>query len=236
MRLKSALYCLFPATFFLLPGAGSATICGDAYYNHTINWPQTSDLYFTVAGAPASTCGDLYVSRNGSAYQKTAGWICTDGAGTATKGPWTYASQTGDETAYGYIDWGTCTSPTVEHIWDVSNPTATVSSSAPSNFYGSASDNTWGAGFDSSWTFCYGEYADVTTPTTTWWNGSGYSGTSQTLWTITCSGMPSHSISWSTTSAQRPALSDHQSGHHYLWTVWIWDGGHWGTASTSFWY
>ena len=79
----------------------------------------------------------------------------------------------------------------------------------------------------SSWLFAW---------TTTWWNGSGYSGTSQTFWTINCSGMPSHSISFSTTSAQRPPVAAHQSGHTYVWTVWIWDGGHWGTANTRFTY
>ena len=63
-----------------------------------------------MAGAPANTCGDLWTNRNGAGFSnESSGWICTDGAGTATKGPW--YSNSSDETAYVYINWGTCTSP-----------------------------------------------------------------------------------------------------------------------------
>lgn len=41
---------------------------------------------------------------------------------------------------------------------------------------------------------------------------------------------------WYTTSAQRPEISDHQSGHSYVWYVWIWDGGHYGGNLTAFGY
>jgi hypothetical protein len=238
MRTKYVLSVLAPAALILHLGTARATVCGDAYFNHDIDFPNTGNLYYTVAGAPANTCGDLYADRNGSGFQlNAAGWICTDGSGTATKGPWTYAGQADDETANVYIDWGSCTSPVRNHIWDIDGPVATITTSAPSDFAGYAQDDTWGAGFDNSWTYCYGTYYDQTA--NRYWDLSTYSDTSEDFVTCSYSGASGPGdmfLTWSTTSAQRPEVSDHQSGHHYVWKIWIWDGGHWGTETTEFTY
>lgn len=222
---------VFAAAGLCLQAApGAATICGSAYFNHDINWPSTSDLYFSVAGAPANTCGDLWGWRNGSGYTLEAGgWICTDSLGQATKGPWNASTHSSDETAYNFIDWGTCTSNEVKHIFDVTAPVPSITSSIPSAFSGSASDGTWGAGFDASWSVCYAEYYDATIGR--WWSsGSGsYSSTSPVYESCSISGMPSLFVTW---SASQPG--SHQAGHHYYWTVWIWDGGQWGTDTGDF--
>ena len=128
----------------LSSGTAWAT-CGAAYFNNDITWWHNSPLYFSVAGAPANTCGDLYAQRNADAgFDFEAGdWICTDGSGNATKGPWLWQYQGDDETASAYIDWGSCNSPVASHIWDKGWPTASVTSSCPSAFSGTATDDTW---------------------------------------------------------------------------------------------
>lgn len=204
--------------------------CGAAYFNNDITWWHNSPLYYSVAGAPANTCGDLYAQRNADAgFDLEAGdWICTDGSGNATKGPWLWQNQGDDETASAYIDWGSCTSPVASHIWDKGWPTASVTSSCPSAFSGTASDDTWGAGFDSDWAICEGEFKNTTTGK--WYDpGSGaYDSNYFTTVTCTCSGMPSMSITWSC-----PLPSTHVSGHHYLWSGWVFDGGQWNNPQTD---
>jgi hypothetical protein len=230
MRGKNALLLLMLALFLPL-GSAWATTCGSAYFNHEINYPSTSDLYFSVAGSPANTCGDLWAWRNGNGFNmEAAGWICTDGQGQATKGPWSASSHSTDETAYAYIDWGTCESNVVTHIWDVTPPVPQITSNVPSAFSGTASDGSWGAGFDSHWAYCLAEYYDATSGR--WWTaGTGsYSETSNSWASCSLSGMPSLSVSWS--ASQLP--SSHQGGHHYYWTIWVFDGGQWGTSTTDF--
>lgn len=119
-----------------------------------------------------------------------------------------------------------------KHIWDVDPPSAYITSSAPSDFYGSAFDDAWGAGFNDDWSYCYAEYYDGTTGK--YWDLSGYNATSETFIVCSFSGMPAMSVSWYTTTSQRPT-SGHVSGHHYYWRVKVWDGGHWSTmAETDF--
>ena len=220
MQLKYAVPVFVPVALLISLGPASATYCGDAYFNHDIDWPNTSSLYYSVAGAPPNTCGDLYADRNGSGYVlNAADWICTDSYGNATKGPW--SSNPDDETASVYIDWGTCFSPIRSHIWDVDPPTVDVTSSCPGTFAGTASDDDWGAGFDSDWAACYGAYYDSTTDR--WWDpGTGqYNATEAVILFCTCSGMPSLDITWS--CGTKP--SSHTSGHNYTWYAWSWDGG-----------
>jgi hypothetical protein len=236
MRMKSALSILAPAALLLQVSAASAAVCGDAYYNHEIDWPSTPSLYYSVAGAPPNTCGDLMASRNGGAYVRGAGWICTDSNGNATKGPW--SSNPVDETANVYIDWGTCTSPVRRHIWDVTPATVSITSNVPLNFSGSASDAAWGAGFNASWTQCNANYRFNSVAGPRWWSPStgGYTSTSQIDLPCTIAGAPSPLIGWGTASTQRPAYGVHLQGGHYTWQVRIYDGGQWVSSSTSFLY
>ncbi|HEX2224333.1 MAG TPA: hypothetical protein VHN15_09010, partial [Thermoanaerobaculia bacterium] len=183
------------------------------------------------AGAPANTCGNLWAWRNGNGYNLEAGgWICTDANGNATKGPWHWSSQADDETGYAYIDWGTCTSPVASHIWDVDPPSATVTSSCPSSFSGTASDDAWGAGFNSSWSICEADFYNASTGR--WWNPSTgtYSSTAPVYVACTCSGMPSLNITWSCPT--KP--TSHTPGNSYSWTIWVYDGGQWGADDCGF--
>jgi hypothetical protein len=211
-----------------------------AYFNHDINWWFTSDLYFSVAGCPANSCGDLWTYRNGGGWQQTGGWICTDGSGNATKGPWTYAGQSGDETAYAYIDFSGTTTNVVSHIWDKSAPSVNITSAGgapPSSFYGSANDVAWGAGFDSSWSDCIMafEHYDSGTGTYNYWtptSGGTYSTTTNIYVPCTISGQPSLNVTWSASSI--PPTSAHVSGECYWWYVWLYDGGQWGSDVYGF--
>lgn len=237
MRVKTALSILVPTVLILQAGTAWATHCGDAYFSREINWPQHSTLYYTVAGAPPNTCGDVWVDRNGGGYQVTQDWICSDANGNATKGPWYHSNQTDDETAYAYVDWGSCTTPVRKHIWDVNPPhQPTINSSVPSDFYGTASDNDWGAGFNDDWAICEGEYYNRTTGK--WWSHvtGAYDVSSFFYPPCSFSGMPSLNVNWSTSTSQRPALDDHVSGNQYRWRIWVWDGGQWNQRTVEFTY
>jgi hypothetical protein len=240
-RMKFAL-AISPLLLFLTTGIASAN--GSAYFNYTINWPQTPDLYFTVAAGPASTCGDLVINRNGTTTT-TPGWLCTDGSGNSTKGPWSWANQANDETASAYILWPNGTTTNVaSHIWDKSAPTATNSSSGtpPTSYSGTGSDTTYGACFNSNWSTVISSFEDLTTGLF-WLSGlSSYSASTPTRCrpatgcptphvTGTLSGMPSCSVTWST---DFPPTSAYVSGHSYLWTTCVFDGGQYGCTSLSF--
>jgi hypothetical protein len=235
MRRKVLIPGLMSAALLAPLASAHATTCGSASYNHDINWYATSDLYYTVLG-PASTCGDLWCSRNGGGYVLNASnWICTNSLGDATKGPWSSSSQTSDETSYCYIDWHSCTSPVQEHIWDITDPVATVDTGYPNSFTGTASDGTWGAGFDSSWAYCQTEMYDATPGVGVWWDFSAHSwtGTSPSYGPCTLSGMPSYNVTWSAPTSSFPTLS---SGHHYYWKVLVWQGTNQGIKTVDFWY
>ena len=104
MRTKRALLTLASLALILQAGPSWA-VGGTGSFNTIINWELSPDLYYNINGAPANVCGDLYANRNGAGYTVTYGWVCTDGSGNATKGPWTWANQNGDEDAYAYIAW-----------------------------------------------------------------------------------------------------------------------------------
>jgi hypothetical protein len=235
MRPKFTFLVLGFAAVLLHPIRGWAD-CGSAYFSDTINWPQNPTLYYSIAGAPANSCGDLYASRNGSAYNlESAGWICTDGSGNATKGPWYWSNQTHDETAYAFIYFpaANCQTPNRKHIWDVNPPTVAITTCGPSSFQGTASDGTWGAGFDSAWASCLAGFYDSTTDR--WWVPStgSYSEPNVNLNYCTCNGMPSLSVTWSCSS--KP--TSHTPGHNYIWYAWSFDGGQVSSpASCSFTY
>src|ERR1700681_1247844 len=153
-------HALVTALAFCALAAFSARVAsagGSAYFNHDINWQYTGDLYFSVAGGPANTCGDLWADRNDAGFTITSGWLCTDANGNSTKGPWSWANQASDETAFVYIRWpdGSSTNGGATHIWDKSAPTAAITSGGgapPSSFSGTGSDTQYGACFNSNWT------------------------------------------------------------------------------------
>lgn len=238
MRRKLVLSVLAPAVLVVQVGAASAAVCGDAYFNHEIDWPNTPSLYYTVAGAPPNTCGDLWANRNGGGWVQGVDWICTDSNGTATKGPW--SSNPDDETASVYIDWGTCTSPVRTHIWDVGAPATYISSSVPGGFYGYSWDEAWGAGFNASWSSCTAEYIQEPTGATgrRWWSpaSNGYTASVAQYVPCTIQGMPSLSVTWSTTTSTRPWAPSHIPGVTYTWRVWVFDGGQSGLDSVTFTY
>jgi hypothetical protein len=217
-RVVVSLVCvLFPAL----------ALAQTASFSSSINWSQTPNLYFNVNGGPATMCGDLVTTRNGSLLTAT-GWICTDANGNATRGPWTWSGTPSDQTDTNvHINWanGTTTYATTGHVWDKTCPNVTISSAVPgSSFSGSATDNTWGAGFDSSWTFIIAHYLDLTTGMY-WGGGSSYSAV-DTGWYGSAAPLPSHSIGWSLPNASVPPTSAHISGHNYIWIMDVYDGDH----------
>lgn len=235
MRPRLTLLVLGFASLLLCPTRGW-TQCGSAYFSDPISWYTNPTLYYSVAGAPANTCGDLYASRNGSGFNLEAtGWLCTDASGNATKGPWYWSNQTNDETADVFISFpsANCGTPTRRHIWDVNAPTAAITTCGPSNFQGTGSDGSWGAGFDSAWASCLSGYLDNTTGL--YWDPStgSYSALGGLLISCTCNGMPSLNITWSCSS--RP--TSHTPGHTYTWYALVFDGAQYSpSASCSFTY
>jgi hypothetical protein len=175
-----------------------------------------------VIDGPANTCGELNSYRNGS-WLFAPGWLCTDGIGNATKGPWYTASgnQTDDPS---FIRWSAGSTTTNDwHIWDSSCPDISFGSSVPPNSWaGSASDAVYGACFKTS-TRVFSTYKD-TSSNTYWTPGMGsYSTSSYTEVNGSLSGAPGCSVTWGSNS--RPAASAHTPGHTYEWSVCISDGG-----------
>lgn len=207
---------------------------GVASFSSSINWSQTPPLYFNVNGGPLNTCGDLVATRNGTT-STTPGWLCTDFNGNATKGPWTWANQSGDEFARVYISWpdGRQTT-TAWHIWDKTCPLMSPIQAFgyTSTFSGTASDGTNGGGFTSAWTGIKLTYFDR--DTLQYWNPSTgtYSLSTAPNIDATITGLgslpnsPSYSLTWSGTVAahQVPSNAAHDPSHHYTWAAHLLDG------------
>jgi len=225
--MRKKLLQLLPATALLLQTMPAEAV-GTGQYSHDINWANSGNLYYYVTGGPPSTCGDLWVYRNSGPWVETAGWLCTDSSGNATKGPWTWAGQVGDETAYSYIEWPVPygTTNIDSHIWDKTCATTTigVSGSPPASFSGSATDVAWGAGFSGAWTQCLIDYRNTTTGK--YWDPATGSYSSNTPPVIGCtvSGMPSMSVTWAATQRPGSGSPPHVSGNCYSWTVYVTDG------------
>jgi len=233
--MKSLLGVLISVGLMVALGAAPALASnGQAYFNYDVNWWNTPNLYFTVAGGPPNTCGDLWADRNGSGNVWNAGgWLCTDSYGNATKGPWTYANQNGTETAYVFIQWpdGSKTN-TAKHVWDKTAPTVTINSpvaSPPTYFYGTAADG-WGAGFNANWASCMMSFRDEVTHK--YWAAGSYSESSRVAYSCQMFGMPSTLVSWGQPQSSLPSV--HNAGHCYTWTVEIFDGGNITSASRYF--
>ena len=141
---------------------------GTSKYTRNLSWPGTSFSY-VVQGGPPNTCGDIHTYRNGNWHAAT-GWLCTDGTGYGTKGPWyvTTSYPGADQTdAESYIRWpNTMTTTSTSSIIDVTPPTVTITPNT--TFFGSASDGPWGIGFSREWTRVELRYRDDTTGS--FWN------------------------------------------------------------------
>jgi hypothetical protein len=146
-------------------------LTGQSSYSGTYNWPGTN-FVFRVFGGPPSTCGDIHTFRNGS-WVIANGWICTDGAGNATKGPWyitpTFPGQNQTDNPT-YIQWpnGTTTTQTW-HVIDTIHPTVSIYTSGV-KFHGTATAALWGSGFNAAWTSVQLFFQDDTTGL--YWNSS----------------------------------------------------------------
>lgn len=207
---------------------------GVASFSSSINWSQTPPLYFNVNGGPLNTCGDLVATRNGTT-STTPGWLCTDSNGNATKGPWTWANQSGDELAHSYIKWpnGTQTND-AWHVWDKTCPAMSPGQAFgyTSTFSGTASDGINGAGFTSAWTAVKLTYFDR--DTLQYWNPSTDTYSSSTAPNIDANitglgslpNSPSYSLTWSgtVTGHQVPSSAAHDPSHHYTWAAHLLDG------------
>ncbi len=98
--MRSILLALVFCAALMQPMSASA-ISGTADFDPDINWQHSPPLYFTITGGPPNTCGALWVKRNAGTFTSSGfgsngtGWLCTDGSGNATKGPWYYNNQQG---------------------------------------------------------------------------------------------------------------------------------------------
>jgi hypothetical protein len=196
---------------------------GTGYFNYTRNWELTPDLSYYVQGGPANTCGEANVNRNGTWYF-TSSWLCTDGSGDAEKGPWSWASQSGDETAEAFIRWPDSSATSTDwHYWDKQCPSVgiyAVFNPPPASWEGNADDPAFGACFGAGWTSVYATFQE-TNPTTNavryWSQGAGaYYGFSPSEVAGSLSGLPTCGAEWTTPF---PPGSAHNSGYRYRWTV-----------------
>ncbi len=165
-------------------------------------------------------------------------WVCTDGSGNASKGPWTWAGQSGDEDGYFYISWpGGSTTNIAHHIWDKTAPSISIDAftvtwpTYPSSFTGTANDGSYGSGFSANFgsdagvgyatnSLCKVQFWNVTTGL--YWcpgNNSYTSGACDVSCTI--SGMPSRSVTWS--ADQVPPGYTHNPLQTYRWRVILYD-------------
>lgn len=178
---------------------------GTSNYTRNLSWPGTSFSY-VVQGGPPNTCGDIHTYRNGN-WQVTAGWLCTDGTGYGTKGPWNITTSypgADQNDAQSYIQWPNQTVTTSTwSIIDVTAPSLSLNSGL--TFGGSASDGIWGIGFDRAFTSVRLALRDDTTGT--WWsNGPCWSPpncytASSPQWSTALTNLPSsgvkvHSLDW----------------------------------------
>lgn len=207
----------------------SAAIVGSASFNYTINYGGMPALYYTVTGGPPNTCGELNTYRNGS-WLYGANWLCTDSAGNATKGPWTWANTPTDQTDEpAYIRWPDgSTTNNATHIWDKScsntfrTTAGAVDGLSPLAYSGYATDAQWGAGFDFG-----GSGISVFQNLTTgkyWGPGlSGYTSTSSTYLYVqaSLSRVNRWRVNWTTSF---PPRSAHVSGNSYRWFTCVSDG------------
>lgn len=203
---------------------------GYAYFSNGVYDSRFSSYTYNVYSAPPNVCGTLYIVRNGNP-ESTGGWICTNGSGQATKGPWTGSTnQTGQSI---YIQWpnGTTTvggdykvdDGSDPSIWSIQTPGIGVA--IPNQFSGGGSDVQWGTGFNFApygWSPLTGRFRQITNPNTPqeysrYYDGSGYFSTFEVYFPGTSTPPAGgYSINWAVNS---PPQSIHNSADTYEWCV-----------------
>lgn len=200
---------------------------GYAYFSNGVYDSRFTSYTYNVYGAPANVCGTLHIDRylpwNNGQHETTNNWICTNGSGQATKGPWTPSTdQTGQSI---YIQWpnGTTTVGGDYKVDDVSDPTIWsnqnpgIGVQIPNQFSGAASDPKWGSGFKfgaGGWSAISATFQNVTTAK--YYSGSGYNSNVPVVFYPTVTpAAGGFNISWSVT----PPLSGHNSSDTYEWCV-----------------
>lgn len=200
-----------PSHLISLGTVASAQLSGGtASFSHGVYDCAGSSYSYRVVNAPANVCGTLKLIRNG-VYEETPGWICTDAAGSATKGPWTVST---NQTAQNIrIEWpnGTTTTGGDTKVDDFSTPTISSSRQDTGSFNGSASDTQWGSGFG-SWTTVRVTYRDVSNGL--YWNGSCYCSSSPVTFYASFTPAGGYSITWSSIP---PPYYAHDPFHTYQW-------------------
>jgi hypothetical protein len=228
------------------PASHSSTRGGLKTTNGTASFSSnlifSGSFTFSVSGGPANTCGELDIYRNGT-WEFTGGWLCTDGSGNATKGPWYWSDKPSDETGEPvFIRWpdNSATSSTFAIV--DKNPAFTYidspmpTNSTPTSYYGHATDATWGTGFD----FGYAAFSVFQNLTTgKYWNPGSGAYDSNSYQSVTPSFVSQSGrwyISWGGTYF--PAEDDHVTGHQYRWYTCFTDAqSGWCTgASPSGWF
>ncbi|HEX5717179.1 MAG TPA: hypothetical protein VF179_13525 [Thermoanaerobaculia bacterium] len=209
--------------------ATAALSNGTGYFNYTRNWELTPDLRYYVEGGPASTCGELNINRNGT-WHFGQNWLCTNSTGYAEKGPWSWANQSGDETAEAFIRWPDQSATSSDwHYWDKTCPSVgirTVNNPSlglyppPIAWGGNADDPQYGACFGDGWSRVYATFQETNPATSAvrYWteDASDYFSFSPSETEGELTGMPTCGAEWTTPF---PPDTAHTSGFHYRWTV-----------------
>lgn len=213
--------------------SGFQTLSGNggyAYFSNGIYDSRYTSYTYNVYGAPPNVCGTLHIVRNGNA-ETGPGWICTNGSGAATKGPWTGSvNQTGQNI---HIQWPD-NSTTVGGDYKVddgsdpviwSNQTPGIGVPIPNHFSGGGSDAQWGTGFKlggSGWSSILGTFREIkSNGTSKYYNGQGYLATSPVQFPGNASPPAGgFNLTWSVTS---PPIAAHNSTDTYEWCVYSGD-------------
>jgi hypothetical protein len=197
-------------------------------YNGTASVSPTNVIYsgsysFVVQGGPPNTCGELNIQRNGN-WEFTSGWLCTDGSGNATKGPWNWTDKANDETGDPlFIRWPDNTTTNSTFVIVDKQPANTYLDSSwgapPTSYYGHATDAQWGAGFDFGGT-CVSDFRNLTTGL--WWDSAtgNYSSSGYKYVVPSRTRVNRWYVSWSTNTFPRT----HTSGNIYEWYTCCHDG------------
>jgi len=202
----------------------AASTSGYAYVSPQNILYSAGNYTYNVQGGPANTCGELNIKRSGN-WEFTSNWLCTDGSGNATKGPWNWTDKTSDETGDPiFIRWPDNSTTNETYIIIDKNCANTYLDSSPSgapptSYYGHGTDAQWGAGFDFGGT-CYSLFQDLSTGY--YWNAAtdSYSPSGGYV-PATTSRVNQWYVSWSTSF---PSVFSHTTGHQYRWITCCHDG------------